>query len=733
MQNHIARVALITPVRRLFDYLIPNENQPTLEAGMRVRVPFARGHKVGLVVEVTSQSEWTLAKLKAISDVLDDSPLFDTVNMQIRHWLGEYYMAPPGEAYMNLLPKKLKAGEPALLPSIEKWQANVDGKLLVTNQAKRQLALLDWMGQRQVSLVEVKQAGFSRDLLNKLQESQAISRVELRPEGSISKQVNYRDLGLTLLDEQQAAINRITAQLNQFKAILLQGVTGSGKTEVYIQAMAKALQQNQQVLVLVPEIGLTPQTLQRFAERFDSEIVVLHSELNDTERYLAWLKAKMGLARIVVGTRSAVLAPMPDLGLIILDEEHDISFKQQDSLRYNARDVAVKRAHLQQVPIVLGSATPSLESYYNAIQGRYLHLKLQQRAQQSQPPQPVVLDIKDQPLQDGLAPRVLDLMAKHLDAGNQVLVFLNRRGFAPALMCHECGWIYECQRCDHHFTYHQSPRQAQCHQCGEITPVPRQCHSCGSTQIIDWGVGTEKLEAFLKQRFEKTPPLRVDRDNIRGKGQLAQTLHEVKQGEHQLLIGTQMLAKGHHFPNLTLTVIVNLDNALYSADFRAIERMSQLLVQVAGRAGRGDKPGQVVLQSHHPEHSVINLVCQQNYEAVLSYLLQERQAMMLPPYQFWAVLRAEAHQPALVEQFCAQVTELLKPYLQHHYQQVILLPAFPAAQEKRAGKYRYLMVFESKQRNQLNAALKQLCQLIEAQKGLSQVRWLLDIDPQDIC
>lgn len=434
----------------------------------------------------------------------------------------------------------------------------------------------------------------------------------------------------------------------------------------------------------------------------------------------------------MIGTRSAVLVPMPNLGLLILDEEHDLSYKQQDGLRYNARDVAVKRAHQQELPIVLGTATPSLETAKNVRDDKYQQLILSQRAQKTQPPQPILVDIKDQPLQSGLAIRVVELIEKHLKRGDQVLIFLNRRGYSPALLCHECGWIYQCQRCDNHYTYHKQIRQLQCHHCGDIAAVPHQCFDCGSTQIIDWGIGTEKLEDWLNERFADAKPIRVDRDSVRKKGEFERKLAAINKGEHQILVGTQMLAKGHHFPNLTLTVIMNLDNSLYSSDFRAIERMSQLMVQVAGRAGRGDKPGQVVLQTYNPEHELLQLVAKKGYREVQTYLLAERKAMSLPPYQHWALLRVEALRLDLVEQFCQQLSEAFAPFILEHYQQVTAMPAMPAAQEKRAGRYRYLMIFESKQRSQLNAAMQQLINLITHRSGLSQVRWSLDIDPQEL-
>lgn len=521
-------------------------------------------------------------------------------------------------------------------------------------------------------------------------------------------------------------------QKSGFATYLLEGVTGSGKTEVYMQLMAQVLAQGQQVLILVPEIGLTPQTLSRFQQRFECEIALLHSELNDSERHNAWLKARKGIAPIILGTRSAVLVPTPNLGLIILDEEHDASYKQQDGLRYNARDVAIKRASVESCKIILGSATPSLESLNNALQGRFVHIKMQQRTQKHAPPTPQLLDIKHQPLQAGLAYGVVEAIEHHVKQGNQALIFLNRRGFSPALICHECGWVCQCTRCERHFTYHKALSQVVCHHCGEINKPPAQCAECGSTQIIDWGIGTEQLADWLTERFSDAKPIRIDRDSVRRKGELENKLKAIENGEHQIMIGTQMLAKGHHFPNLTLTVIVNVDSALYSSDFRAVEKMSQLLVQVSGRAGRAEKRGQVILQTHFPEHEYLQTLIYKGYPALQKKLLAERHQMQLPPYYYWAILRVESPQQAKLLTTVELIESLFNEQIQVHYQNVNLFAVMPAPQEKRAGKFRHMMVFQSIQRSMLNAAMQQLVMSLEQNSFSQQVRWTLDIDPQEM-
>ncbi|NTS76552.1 primosomal protein N' [Catenovulum sp. SM1970] len=730
-----AHVAVAVPLRRLFDYKIPEALESSLSIGSRVEVPWGRQKQIAVVVNISDKTEFSADKIKPLSRIIDHIPLLDPAMVALKNWVAQYYVCPPGEVFINLLPKKLKTGEIAKPEMETYWQLGDESAFSqISKRAKKQLSLIEELKQTaEIADSRLKQQGYAQALIKKLSELGAITATEKIPlEHDVKAPVSLAETPLTLNDEQVIALEQINQHLSTFKPILLEGVTGSGKTEVYLQAIEQVLKQGKQVLVLVPEIGLTPQTLGRFRNRFNTEILTLHSELNDTERHNAWLKAKLGLAQIIIGTRSSVLVPMPSLGMIILDEEHDISYKQQDGLRYNARDIAVKRAHLQSIPVILGSATPSLETVNNANQNRYLKLKLTKRAQKTAPPVPELLDIKHQPMQAGLAYGVLQCIEQHLNAGNQVLIFLNRRGFSPALICHECGWVSECQRCDNHYTYHKSINQLQCHHCGDIQAVPMQCHDCGSTQIVDWGVGTEQLESFLSERFPEANTLRIDRDSTRRKGELERKLEAINKGEHQLLIGTQMLAKGHHFPNLTLTVVMNLDHALYSADFRALERMMQLLVQVSGRAGRGEKKGQVLLQTHNPEHELLQTIIKKGYADVQNYLLDERNAMKLPPFQSWALLRVEALQLETVLAFCQQTSNTFNPYLQSHYQKVVAIPAMPAPQEKRAGRYRYLMVFESNHRGHLNAAMQHLTQLLEAQKGYSTVRWTLDIDPQEL-
>ena len=459
------------------------------------------------------------------------------------------------------------------------------------------------------------------------------------------------DNRLTLNKQQALAFSQLLFQ-EGFNVWLLEGVTGSGKTEIYLQYIEEVLKKGKQVLVLVPEIGLTPQTVRRFQARFNVEIDVLHSNLNDTQRLNVWERARTGQSAIVIGTRSALFTQFSDLGLIILDEEHDGSFKQQDGWRYHARDLGIVLAQKLNIPILLGSATPSLESVNNVQNGKYHHLVLSKRAGNATALRQFVIDLKHQRIQNGLSEPLLQRMQEHLEKGNQVLLFLNRRGFAPVLLCHECGWIDECHHCEKPYTYHQHQRVLRCHHCGAQKTVPMQCGHCGSTHLVTTGLGTEQLEETLKARFPQYNIARIDRDSTARKGKLEGYLEDIQQGKSQILIGTQMLAKGHHFPNVTLVALVNVDNALFSLDFRAEERLAQLYVQVAGRSGRAEKQGEVVLQTHYPDHPLLTTLLEKGYQAFAEETLKLRHNMGLPPFSFQALFKAQCRHSEEAENAC---------------------------------------------------------------------------------
>jgi len=525
--------------------------------------------------------------------------------------------------------------------------------------------------------------------------------------------------------EQAAAIAAITGARG-FGAYLLDGVTGSGKTEVYLQAIVDCLARGRQALVLVPEIGLTPQTLARFRSRLGIAVHVLHSGLNDNERARVWAAAARGEAQVIVGTRSAVFTPLPNAGLIVVDEEHDGSYKQQDGIRYHARDFALVRAKALDVPVVLGSATPSLESLHNAHAGRYTHLRLKQRAGEARPPRVRVLDVRKRPLKDGLSAEVMEGIGQHLAAGHQVLVFKNRRGYAPVLLCHDCGWTAPCKRCDAPMTVHAGGRRLQCHHCGARQPAPLACPDCASLALQPQGIGTERLEEHLAEAFADFPVIRIDRGTTNRRDALETQLATL--GDRAgILVGTQILAKGHDLPKLTLVVVVGIDEGLFSADFRASEKLAQQLIQVAGRAGRARDPGEVWLQTHHPGHPLLETLVNGGYHPFAQAELNQRQAAGFPPFAHLALMRAEAQQVEHANAFLLAARKLLG-----EQDMVEAFGPMPAPMPRRAGYQRTQLLLSAAQRPPLHGVLAQLVPQLYALPEARKVRWSLDVDPTDL-
>jgi len=719
----IIQTALPVPLPRLFDY--DCEQLPAV--GVRVRVPFGNRELVGVCLGQALAPDDSFQR-KAVLEIIDDEPLWPQPVWRLLEWAADYYHHPLGDVMQNAMPVLLRQGERASYQATTRYQVTEQGAQQSPNDLKRALQqqrLLAALQQKPLLSRDIRMQEFSPSALKALQEKGWVEAVEHIPAPVQSWSLKIAAEPLQLNPEQALAVAAIGAAKKQ-QTYLLEGVTGSGKTEVYLQAMADVLRRGQQVLMLVPEIGLTPQTLKRFQQRFDVPIVMLHSALTDRERLDAWLDARAGSAAIIIGTRSAIFTPCKALGMIIVDEEHDGSLKQQDGFRYHARDIAVMRGHEEQVPVILGSATPSFETLNNALNKRYAHLQLSRRAGQAKSARHVVMDIKNLPLKAGLSQPLLSLMREHLEAGQQVLLFLNRRGFAPALLCHECGWLAQCRRCDAYYTVHQGSRQLQCHHCGAQQPIPKQCHDCGSTQLIGRGVGTEQLEQLLQEQFPDYPVLRIDRDSTRKKGSLQQHLQDAHDNKYPILVGTQMLAKGHHFPDVTLAALLDVDGALYSADFRAAERLGQMFTQVAGRAGRASKPGTVVLQTHHPEHELIQDLINNGYGHFAQTALRERQLTHLPPFSQHALFRAEANNAEAVIAALEAIAALFP-----QRDDVIVLGPIPAVMERRAGRYRYQLLIQTQQRAMRAQLLRYVLPQLEKLPQLRKVRWSLDIDPQD--
>lgn len=728
---HYVQVAVPTPLRQTFTYVIPATIDADLVIpGCRVSVPFGRRKLVGVVCATSARTEHPLTRLKPVSQLIDCKPLWPEELWQMLLWSAQYYQHPLGDVLQTAMPALLRQGKPADAAMSKIWHITEEGKtgMATLTRAPRQLALLHQLlrspdGLSQEILLADTSGG--TDGLKRLL-AKGWLRVESRP---LTPAPATREIepAPVLHTQQLAAVTAVTAAFGTYQAFLLEGVTGSGKTEVYLQLVARCIAREQQALVLIPEIGLTPQMIRRFEKRLACAIAVLHSGLTDSERLAAWLAARDGNVAVILGTRSAIFTPMRHPGLIVIDEEHDASFKQQEGFRYSARDLAVWRAHHDHIPIVLGSATPSIESLYNVARERFTLLPLSERAGGAKPPSLQLLDVRAQPMHEGLSDRLLQRMQQHLANNNQVLLFLNRRGFAPTLMCHDCGWIATCQRCDSHMTYHQGDRRLRCHHCGAERRADRQCVQCDSENLLTVGAGTERIEAALRERFADIEIIRIDRDTTRRRGSLEDLLHRIKNGQRQILIGTQMLAKGHHFPNVTLVGVIDADQGLHSAEFRAPERMAQQILQVAGRAGRANQPGEVIIQTHHPDHPLLLSLIQAGYNAFARELLKEREAAALPPYTAMALFRAESVDREAPLTFLEHVRGLLQ---QHAGQQIRLFGPMPAPMAKRAGRYRAQLVAQAAQRSPLQHLLANTLPHIESLKN-TKVRWSIDVDPID--
>lgn len=719
----VVKVAVPVPLARSFDYVCAN----IPACGVRVKVPFGNRSLVGFSLGAARAGD-SAYELKPITEVLDEAALLPQPVWELLQWAADYYHHPLGEVLNHGLPVLLRQGEAASYKTTEGFRVTAAGAAVELNslrQAPQQQRLLAALRQGALLRRDITAQEFSSAALKALQDKGLIEAFQHAPQTNADWSFAIGSEPLQLNPEQALAVAAIGAA-SKPQTYLLEGVTGSGKTEVYLQAMAEVLRKGKQVLVLVPEIGLTPQTLRRFQKRFAVPIVMLHSALTDRERLDAWLDAKHGGAAIVIGTRSAIFTPFKRLGMIIVDEEHDNSLKQQEGFRYHARDLAVVRGQKEQVPVILGSATPSLESINNAAQKRYAYLQLTQRAGGAKMARQTVVDIKQLPLKAGLSQPLLEQMRKELERGQQVLVFLNRRGYAPALLCHECGWLAQCRRCDAYYTVHQRQQMLQCHHCGDQQPLPMQCFDCGSTQLVGRGTGTEQLEQTLAEVFPDYPILRIDRDSTRRKGSLAKLLTDATENKFPILVGTQMIAKGHHFPHVTLVALLDVDGALYSSDFRAAERLGQLITQVAGRAGRASAPGTVVLQTHHPEHDLLQDLIHNGYAAFARSLLRERRLTQLPPFTQLALFRTEA----IDAQQAQSALQAIAAHVPQH-PDVIVLGPMPAVMERRAGRYRFQLLVQCQQRGLRQQVLQHTLAKLEQLPELRRVRWSLDVDPQD--
>jgi primosomal protein N' (replication factor Y) len=727
----ILQIALDAPLRRVFDYLPPaaHETLDPPRLGVRVRVPFGKQRLIGILVGIVAESEVPVSKLKAALEFLDREPVFDPVTFDILRWAAEYYHHPIGEVYAAALPALLRSGEPVVQLSL-RFNLTAPGRDELANpsskRAPRQRALLQWLsehpGATRLEIGELFEPALLKSLTERGWIETEISETDLPP-----PPIQVRPTQLALSVAQSESVDGIAKTLGGFAVHLLYGVTGSGKTEVYLRVIAAAIADGGQALVLVPEIALTPQLVARFLDRFTAGVVAVHSALSDSERRDAWRAAHGGQARIIIGTRSAIFTSLPRLALIVVDEEHDASYKQQEGFRYSARDLAVMRARGAAVPVVLGSATPSLESLENAASGRYTSHSLPQRPGAAQPPQMALVDMRRHPAEQGLSTPAIQAIEQHLKAQGQIIVFLNRRGYAPSLFCNSCGWVAPCAHCDARMTLHRRAGKLRCHHCGAQADVPAVCGSCGQA-LLPVGQGTERVEETLMRLFPDAPLARLDRDTAAARGSIQTVLERVHSGEARILVGTQMLTKGHHFPEVTLVVILNADQGLFAGDFRATERLAQTITQVAGRAGRETRAGQVIIQTEFPEHPLLRRLINEGYESFAVSALQERHGAGWPPYSRLALLRAEAKDRAGLDAFLAKAA-VAGNALKHSVK--VLGPA-TALIARRADHYRAHLLVESGARSTLQRFLARWLPKVDSLPGPKGLRWSIDVDPLEV-
>jgi primosomal protein N' (replication factor Y) (superfamily II helicase) len=738
MNNLILQVAVPAPLDGTLDYLIPAAlTQTELTPGMRVRVPLGRRQVVGILLSRSHHSTCAKSRLKPISECLDQQPLLPESVLNLLLWASRYYRHPIGQVLLDTLPRYLSQGKTTSPPPPEYWVVTPEGRQALGQNSLRRapqqaklLTLIEQSDGNNSSRELSHLIPGASQLLKKLQsKSLATPKQKALPTHT---DIIINPAKFALNDEQKKASLAVIQKLHQFCPFLLAGITGSGKTEVYLEVIEAVVRQKKQALILVPEIALTQQTLERFQQRFHNQVVLLHSALSDTQRYVSWLKIRNHEVSVILGTRSAVFVPMVKPGLIIVDEEHDTSYKQQNGFHYSARDCAIMRAHLEKIPIILGSATPSMESFHNSQQSRYQYLTLTQRAGKGTPPHIHLIDLGRENVEKGLSRSLMSAIKQTLSANQQALIFLNRRGFSPVLMCHSCQWIATCKHCDSHITYHQPSKTAaylHCHHCDAKHSVEVLCPQCKQPQIKPVGQGTEQLEDSLQKAFPDHKIIRLDRDSIQKKGSLEKKLTQIREGGAQILIGTQLLSKGHDFADITLVGVIDCDQSLFSTDFRATERLLQLITQVSGRAGRHQHPGQVMIQTAQPQHPLLQQWQTSGYLSCLNTLIQEREYALLPPFSSMALLRADSSQPPAQQQFLQQAITIAQ---QLKHPNIEWYGPVAALMERRGGRFRAQLLLQSPDKKSLQSFLDRFHPQLNTLKVPRHLRWSLDIDPQDI-
>ena len=728
MSKDLADILINIPIYETFSYktdVLKNQNQ--LKIGARVLVPFRNRTVVGIVMGFSKKENSSTIKYKSVKEILDLEPLIDSRCIELSDWASRYYHHPQGEVINHFFTPSLRKGSRAAFRELQYWNLTNKGEFASPEdfiRAPRQLEILRKLNEvKELSQLSVKAYGLSKSSLDSLKKKgyinenikEFIPNYDLRGDKEKFKKLNR---------EQEEGFKKISSTKDKSPVFLINGVTGSGKTELYLRAIEEVIKLGKQALVLIPEIGLTPQTEQRFKELFGGRVVSFNSSKNENEKLEAWLGAQRGYYDVVIGTRSAAFIPFKDLGLIVVDEEHDTSYKQTDRFRYSARDLSVYRAKLHKIPIILASATPSLESLRNVTLGSYEEINLKQRATGANLPTFLPLDLRGKEVKAGFSEELVGAIEEELAKENQVLIFINRRGFASSLICKDCGWISSCTRCDAHMTLHLQPPLIQCHHCGKNSKPPEECPSCSSKDFDKFGVGTEKVEEFLRKKFPNESIIRIDSDSTKRKGSFVDYINLIKQGSPAILVGTQMLAKGHHFPDVTLVGILDADSGLFSADFRGSERVAQLITQVSGRAGREKKPGRVIIQTYCPDHPQMERLLYGNYEEFSDYLLQIRKESNSPPYAYLAKIQSESVNSNSSKKFLTSL--LSKTSLSSDLR---VIGPLPSIMEKKSGIYRWEISLLSDTRSSLHKNLDLIQQELKLVNKTSKARWSIEVDP----
>ncbi len=733
--QHVIKVALPVPLRNSFDYI----SEIPIAAGLRVLVPFGKRSLVGVVVP--GEPSAGKYRLRQVGTVLDSMPVIAGSLMELVLWAADYYHHPVGEVIHSSLPGKLRAAVAAAEPGRTRFYSRnpqISGEMAaaILSRAPKQKQLFNCIPtQSAMSVDEIREISDRLDRPNPSSLLKAlVKRSLLLVQEESEKPQSLETIPFTgvLNSQQQAAIDAIEQSLGQFRPHVLYGITGSGKTEVYLHITEKCLSRGQQALVLVPEISLTPQLVSRFSQRLGNRVYVVHSGMSDNQRYRAWWAANNAQPCVVLGTRSAIFTPLPNPGVIIVDEEHDMSYKQHEGFRYHARDLAIKRGSVDRIPVVLGSATPSMESMRNVSTEKYQLLRLEQRAGNALLPTIALVDLKTHPHRDGLTPQLLDALGQQLERKEQTILYINRRGFAPVAQCSSCAWQATCNRCDACLTFHKSSGQFKCHHCGRAVPALTACAQC-SAPLFYSGVGTQRIENALSLRFPDANICRFDRDNIVTLKQLGGALDEINSGNVDIIIGTQLISKGHDFPGVTLVGVINPDQGLYSADFRAPEHLYQQLVQVTGRAGRSNVPGKVIIQTAHPDHPYLELIQNHLFGQFYELCAEEREAVRLPPYGHLVLWRAESTAANAGLDFLQFVRNAGVAFISEQaLRNIHIMDPVTSPMEKLAGPYRAQLLVKSSSRKSLHALIAPWLKRVENSTQSRKVRWSIDVDPMEL-